>query len=133
MLDAVLQHGPDLVLVELSESDAAFAAIEAVMAQRPTPILIVREAAPGSEVAAFNTFRALALGALDVAERTSAAGEAFWNELARKVRLLAQVRVVRHVRGSRKHKAKVAERLEAGHFPVVAVAASLGGPRALSQ
>ena len=47
--------------------------------------------------------------------------------------LLAQVRVVQHVRGKRRHRSEGTPRDEgAPPFPLIAIAASLGGPKALS-
>src|SRR5437868_1809016 len=93
-LAAVLHARPDIVVVDLGHQDA-LGAVEAVMAERPTPILGLYDGRQrsGSRV---DPFRALALGALDVAELPEA--PAGWADLARKLTLLAQVRVVQHVR-----------------------------------
>ena len=127
-LDAVRRHQPDIVLVDLT-SPAAYEAIEAVMAEKPTPILAL---VPASHKHT-EPFRALSLGALDVAEREDSPSPRFWKDLARKLTLLAQVRVVQHVQGKRrKAVAKVEPSPNEPPFPVVAIAASLGGPKALS-
>src|SRR5216684_1157436 len=57
MVEAVRRYSPDLILVELTgQSESPFAAIEAVMAANPTPILVLNaHSAP-----ALNPFRALA-------------------------------------------------------------------------
>jgi two-component system chemotaxis response regulator CheB len=81
-----------------------------------------------------DAFRALALGALDVAERELRPDPAYWQGLAKRLALLATVRVVQHVRGKRRRKgAGATPNTSEAPFPLVAVAASLGGPRALSQ
>jgi two-component system chemotaxis response regulator CheB len=66
-----------------------------------------------------------------VVERTASPGPEFWHSTARRLTMLAQVRVVRHVQGKLKRFA-VQEGPEAP-FPLVAIAASLGGPKAISQ
>ncbi|MGA9525621.1 MAG: chemotaxis protein CheB [Myxococcaceae bacterium] len=129
MLDAVLDQRPDVAVVDLSSGDAAYGAIEAVMAERPTPILVLHRA--GSQAEAF---RALALGALDVTELPSQAGESYWRDLAHRLMLLAQVRVVQHVRGKKRRRNGAPEpRGNGPTFPLIAIAASLGGPKALAQ
>ncbi len=131
MLEAVQLQEPDVIVLEISEDEDAFEAIEAVMAEHPTPILVLHPKGEGKAEA----FRALALGALDVAEAPNADAKAFWPDLARKVALLAQVRVVQHVKGKRRRRTGPVHDESAPKvaFPVVAIAASLGGPRALSQ
>ncbi len=129
MLDAVLEQRPDVAVVDLSAGDAAFGAIEAVMAERPTPILVLHRA--GSQAEAF---RALALGALDVTELPSQPGELYWRDLGHRLMLLSQVRVVQHVRGKKRRRTTPPElRVGEPAFPLVAIAASLGGPKALAQ
>ncbi|MGQ0506926.1 MAG: chemotaxis protein CheB [Myxococcaceae bacterium] len=130
MPDAVEQQGPDVIVVEISPDEEAITAIEAVMAERPTPILVLHP--HGSRK--MEAFEALALGALDVEEYPNTLTAEFWKQLTHKVALLAQVRVVQHIRGKRRRRFSApSERASAGPtFPVVAIAASLGGPRALS-
>lgn len=128
-LDAVRHQQPDLVLVDL-QGPGAFAAIEAVMAERPTPILVLRSRA----MKELDPFEALALGALDVAERPSTPSPDFWKELARRLPLLAQIRVVQHIKGKKKKRGSTPDPAATEpQFPLVAIAASLGGPKALSQ
>ncbi len=129
MLEAVLEDRPDVAVVDLSSGEAAFSAIESVMAERPTPILVLHRA--GSQAEAF---RALALGALDVTELPAQPGESYWRGLANRLMLLAQVRVVQHVRGKKRRRGGSTEaRGSEPAFPIVAIAASLGGPKALAQ
>lgn len=129
MADEVRTSTPDVVVLDLSGNvDTAFGAIEEVMAHHPTPILVLHE----TGAVGLDPFRALELGALDVAERPPHPPPQFWRELTRKVVLLAQVRVVKHVRGrKRAPKRDEAPLVGPGH-PVVVIAASLGGPKALS-
>lgn len=129
MLESVLQSRPNVIVLDLSAGEPAYQAIEAVMAERPTPILVLHQ--PGTD-----PFRAMSMGALDMADLPAQPGEAFWNDLARRLTLLAQVRVVQHVRGKRNRRRSngpgEAEQ-DAPPFPLIAIAASLGGPRALAS
>jgi two-component system chemotaxis response regulator CheB len=125
-LDVVQSQSPDVMLIDLTSVDA-LDAIERVMAERPTPILALDPGVLSREEA----FRAMALGALDVTERTATPGPEFWHATARRLTMLAQVRVVRHVQG--KLKRLHAHEGPEAPFPLVAIAASLGGPKAISQ
>ncbi len=128
MAEAVKRLVPALVLVELGERPEELArAIEVVMADAPTPIVLLAQGAKGRAGA----MPLLASGALDVLEvPTDTAGfESFEQQLA----LLASVKVVRHPRGRRR-------RTTSGRLPsprptykLVAIAASLGGPKALAE
>ena len=125
-LDVVQSQSPDALLIDLTSVDA-LDAIERVMAERPTPILALDPGVLSREEA----FRAMALGALDVVERTPAPPPEFWQATARRLTMLAQVRVVRHVQGKLKRLA--AHEGPEAPFPLVAIAASLGGPKAISH
>lgn len=121
-LDAVLRLTPQLVLLDLEGHAAeAILAVELLMARCPTPVLVL--AAAGSKP---DSIRALAAGALDVMEKPSKPTADFWRGLNAQVTLLAGVSVVRHVSGSRRHKPAARP-----PFPLVAIGASLGGPKAL--
>jgi two-component system chemotaxis response regulator CheB len=129
MLDVVLEERPDVAVVDLSPGEGAYAAIEAVMAERPTPILVLHR--PGTTA---EPFRALSLGALDVSELPLQPEESFWRGLEHRLALLSQVRVVQHVRGKKRRRTQPpVDRGGEPPFPLVAIAASLGGPRALAQ
>ncbi len=138
MLHATAEKTPDVIVLELPREqravEAALSAVEAVMAQRPTPILVL-EGKGGRE-----SFRALSLGALDLVTLPDDAAppeahETFWRELSHRVALLAQVRVVQHVGGMRRRRleARTQAAVDEAPFPIVAIAASLGGPRAIAQ
>ena len=127
LLDSVLRFQPQVVLLDLEDAaDDALEAIEGVMAERPTPILLLL---PNS-VDRQEGMRALAAGALDVIERPGKPTPEFARALEAHVRLLAKVAVVAHPRGKkrRRHEKKAAGQ----GFPMVAIAASLGGPKALA-
>lgn len=116
---------PDVVVVDSGlPADEGYTAVQDIMAFRPTPILMLAGAVGGKEA-----FRALAMGALDVMPRPAAGREGFAKELLHRLKLLAGVRVIQHVRGRRNKKR---ERTAPPGPPVVGIAASLGGPRALA-
>ncbi len=124
-LDAVRREHPDVVVVDLSSRDA-LGAIERIMAEKPVPILALH---PGV-LSGGDAFQALALGALDVMERPESPGPEFWLQAGRKLMLLAQVRVSRNTQALRNTQGT--EEAPQAPFPLVAIASSLGGPKALS-
>lgn len=119
---------PDVITMDLHMPEAdGFSGIARIMAETPTPILVLtgnREEAVG--------FRALSLGALDLLEKPQATTHlAQYGQLLRsRLRLLAGVKVIRHMRGLRGRPAPAA-RL-AVRPDLVVIGASLGGPRALA-
>lgn len=119
---------PDVITMDLHMPSAdGFSGIARIMAETPTPILVLsanREEAVG--------FRALSLGALDILEKPSATSDlgAYGSLLRSRLRLLAGVKVIRHprgLRGVRRVNAPVR-----GRADLVVIGASLGGPRALA-
>ncbi len=124
-LVAVQRHFPDVVLVDLTGIES-LEAIDDVMVGRPVPVLALHPGALSGQ----DAFQAMALGALDVVERPAIPGADFWAHIARKLVLLAQVKAVRQTRSvTRAPK----EELPPPPFPLVAIAASLGGPKAVAQ
>jgi two-component system chemotaxis response regulator CheB len=127
---AALTRGlkPDVITMDLNMPDAdGFSGIARIMAETPTPILVLtanREEAVG--------FKALSLGALDILEKPAADSnlDEYGQVLRSRLRLLAGVKVIRHLRGLRDRRPPppvAAQRAE-----LVVVGASLGGPRALA-
>ncbi|HEX9307031.1 MAG TPA: chemotaxis-specific protein-glutamate methyltransferase CheB [Anaeromyxobacter sp.] len=120
---------PDVITMDLNMPDAdGFSGIARIMAETPTPILVLtanREEAVG--------FRALSLGALDILEKPQATTDLdeYGRLLRSRLRLLAGVKVIRHMRGLRE-RAAAAPRV-AGRADLVVIGASLGGPRALAS
>jgi two-component system chemotaxis response regulator CheB len=120
---------PDVITMDLAMPDAdGFSGIARIMAETPTPILVLtanREEAV--------SFRALSLGALDLLEKPQAGSDLddYGQLLRSRLRLLAGVKVIRHVRGLREGRA-AAPRRATRRVELVAVGASLGGPRALA-
>ncbi len=120
---------PDVVTMDINMPDAdGFSGIARIMAETPTPILVLT-VSPEETVG----FRALSLGALDILEkpRADADLEEYGATLRSRLRLLAGVRVIRHLRGLRAQRHAAGR--PAGHSDVVVVGASLGGPRALAS
>lgn len=125
-LVAVQRHFPDVVLVDLSARES-LEAIETIMVERPVPVLALH---PGV-LSGQDAFQALALGALDVVERPLSPGADFWASVARKLVMLAQVKAVRQV--STRPAPRAPREDAPPPFPLVAIAASLGGPKAVAQ
>ncbi len=119
---------PDVITMDLNMPDAdGFSGIARIMAETPTPILVLtanREEAVG--------FRALSLGALDILEKPHASTDLdeYGRLLRSRLRLLAGVKVIRHVRGLRERAASMPR--STGRADLVVIGASLGGPRALA-
>lgn len=156
-LALVAELRPDLVIldVRMPVMDGVETTRQ-IMAYHPTPILVLTASLTDHEVDI--TFKMLGAGALDVMEKPSLAspGGVDWARriLLQKVRLLARVRVVTHLRGRRKPGAAPAAPTDepagpcpvAGQrpapvahpalqiaYPVVVIGASTGGPRVVRQ
>lgn len=116
-------------------------AVERIMGEVPTPILVLT-GDPRSQSAAL-THRALAVGALALQVKPALdAGPEAWN-LAREVKLLSTVKVIRHLRGSEKRPAQPVGRavptpFESAAFSsstlgLVTIASSTGGPQVVHK
>jgi two-component system chemotaxis response regulator CheB len=119
---------PDVVTMDLAMPDAdGFSGIARIMAETPTPILVLT-ANPEEALG----FRALSLGALDILEEPQATAdlEEYGHLLRSRLRLLAGVKVIRHLRGLRAQ--RVAPARASTRPDIVVIGASLGGPRALA-
>lgn len=123
------QLRPDVITMDINMPDAdGFSGIARIMAETPTPILVLtvnREETVG--------FRALSLGALDILEKPPADSDldTYGATLRSRLRLLAGVRVIRHLRGLRPR--RLAAPRPAAHSELVVMGASLGGPRAIAS
>jgi two-component system, chemotaxis family, protein-glutamate methylesterase/glutaminase len=119
---------PDVITMDLHMPDAdGFSGIARIMADTPTPILVLT-ANPTEAMG----FRALSLGALDILEKPQASADlADYGALLRsRLRLLAGVKVIRHLRGLRER--RFAAPGPGRRADLVVIGASLGGPRALA-
>jgi two-component system chemotaxis response regulator CheB len=119
---------PDVITMDLAMPDAdGFSGIARIMAETPTPILVLT--ANRTEVVGF---KALSLGALDIVEKPAATADLddYGAQIRSRLRLLAGVRVIRHLRGLRGQRPQPATHHERAEL--VVIGASLGGPRALA-
>ena len=130
---------PDLVTmdVHMPKMDG-LEATERIMAYTPTPILVVSSSVHGEGMG--RAFDALAIGALEVIKKPEprdwAALEAIGRDIIRRVKILARVRVITHIRGRRSpvHRAQpepAHPAIKRGAVQLVAIGSSTGGPSAL--
>jgi two-component system chemotaxis response regulator CheB len=130
---------PDVITLDMMlPVMSGLAATEYIMAHCPTPILIVSASVNRGEL--FQTYDALAAGAVDVLDKSSATdseGAAAWEAaLVAAVRVASRVKVITHPRARlRTLKASraplpLSEARERG-VEVVAIGASTGGPGAV--
>jgi two-component system chemotaxis response regulator CheB len=131
-VSAVARHRPDVVTMDLDiPGGGGQLAIAQIMAETPTPILVVsrilgdRRAAPA--------IAALAAGAVEALPKPRAWGDADAAELRRQVRRVGRIPVIRR----RPQNVPLPRRRRRGPGagatdPVVALAASTGGPAALA-
>lgn len=128
---------PDVVTMDIRMPLMdGFEATKQIMVEAPTPIVIVTASIDGHEVEA--SMHALRVGALTLIAKPGSPGSPNFAETTRHflatVKAMAQVRVVRHWPPPRLNAPPVAARSEPGpRARVVAMAASTGGPAALTQ
>ena len=127
---------PDLVTMDIHMPKLdGLRATEKIMAYTPTPILVVSSSVRGEGVG--SAFDALALGALEVIKKPEprdwADLDRIGREVIRKVKVLANVRVITHIGGRRERREARAAHVTgvAGGRSVVAIGSSTGGPSAL--
>lgn len=137
-VDMVAALKPDLVTMDIHMPRMdGLEATERIMAFHPTPILVVSSSVHGEGMGA--AFDALSAGALEVVKKPEPADwaelERIGRDIIRRVKLLANVKVITHVRG-RRPAARVGAAgkaaLPAEGFAVVAIGSSTGGPSALA-
>jgi two-component system chemotaxis response regulator CheB len=125
----------DMVLPSLS----GLGATEHIMAHYPTPILVVSSSTNRGEL--FQTYEALAAGAVDVLEKPAGdeADGAWERHLLSMVKLVSRIRVITHPRARLRHVGKPAgsaappNPLPRRSYDVVAIGASTGGPGAVLE
>jgi two-component system chemotaxis response regulator CheB len=127
----VARERPDVVVLDLHLADGGSQrAIEQIMAHAPTPILAlsarIRDRRSPSAV------EALVAGALEALPRPQHWTPELGTELRRVVRQICKVHVIRHPRGSRTVDSGRGPAARPTQQPVVAIAASTGGPSALA-
>jgi len=120
-VELVKRLRPDVVTMDMRlPTMSGLVATEHIMAEHPTPILVVSSA---DRQELFSTYNALAAGAVDVLEKPRGdASDADWGRrLCSAVRLVSRIRVITHPRA----------RLDGRDRPVVPQAASPPEPDAL--
>ncbi|WP_433383263.1 chemotaxis-specific protein-glutamate methyltransferase CheB [Actinoplanes sp. CA-142083] len=128
---------PDVVTMDMMlPTMSGLVATEHIMAEHPTPILVVSSA---DRQELFSTYNALAAGAVDVLEKPRGdASDADWGRrLCAAVRLVSRIRVITHPRarldGRRTAPDPPAALPVTDTLRLVTVGASTGGPRALTD
>jgi two-component system, chemotaxis family, protein-glutamate methylesterase/glutaminase len=132
------QLRPDVVTMDIVlPMMSGLAATEYIMANCPTPILIV--SSPDNRGDAFQTYDALAAGAVDALDKPGADEPAgAWEErLISMLRIVSRIRVITHPRGRLKDLHKRSDR-PAPPVPsrcpsLIALGASTGGPAAILE
>lgn len=137
---------PDVITLDLVLPDMnGLAATEQIMAHAPTPILIV--SASFNRGALFDTFHALAAGAVDVLDKPRDHDDTSWEQrFLAAVRMVSRIKVITHLRarlvragGESASRASRAPHVTSppGDAPatieVIALGASTGGPGALVE
>lgn len=135
-VEMVANLRPDLVTMDIHMPRMdGLTATEKIMAFTPTPILVVSSSVHGEGMG--SAFDALARGALEVIKKPEPKDwvdlERIGREVLRKVKVLANVRVITHITGRRGHAAApVADKeLARTDRRIVAIGSSTGGPSAL--
>jgi two-component system, chemotaxis family, protein-glutamate methylesterase/glutaminase len=133
---------PDVVTMDMVlPTMSGLVATEHIMAEFPTPILVVSSA---NRQELFSTYNALAAGAVDVLEKPRGnASDANWaRRLCAAVRMVSRIRVITHPRARLDGRDRVAPGLPPapqpvvagdGALQVVAIGSSTGGPGALTE
>jgi two-component system, chemotaxis family, protein-glutamate methylesterase/glutaminase len=131
------ERRPDVVTMDMMlPVMSGLAATEFIMAQCPTPILVVSSSFNRGEL--FKTYDALAAGAVDAMEKpTGEEPEGVWErKLTARVKLVARIRVVTHPRQRLANPVQppaVAARTMRRGVSVLAIGASTGGPAAVVE
>jgi two-component system chemotaxis response regulator CheB len=130
-IEQVAQLRPDAVVLDLHlPGGQSQYTIEQVMARTPTPILVL-SARTDNRDSPF-AVQALVAGALEALPRPQQWTAEQGAELRRTVRLISSVKVIRHPRGRLVSGPPRQVAPQPGCRPVVAMAASTGGPNALA-
>jgi two-component system chemotaxis response regulator CheB len=106
-------------------------ATEVIMAQNPTPILILSSTLDDKDVKL--AFTAIKKGALDVMGKPSLTGAAsqgdFFAKLLEKIRLLSKIKVIHHIQRGDRLKSVIPSKPSSR--TILAIGASTGGPKAV--
>jgi two-component system chemotaxis response regulator CheB len=136
VVELVRRLRPDLVTMDIHMPQMnGLEATERIMAFHPTPILVVSSSVHGEGMGL--AFDALKLGALEVIKKPEPRDWAdlgrIGKDVLRRVKILARVKVITHVRGRRDHRDEypLGVALRSVTHGVVAIGSSTGGPSAL--
>jgi two-component system, chemotaxis family, protein-glutamate methylesterase/glutaminase len=134
---------PDVITMDMMlPGISGLQATEHIMAEHPTPILVVSSA---DRQELFSTYNALAAGAVDVLEKPRGDdSDADWSpRLRRTLRMVSRIRVITHPRARLDGRARTAAPpppapvaaalLPSNAMAVVAIGSSTGGPAALTE
>ncbi len=129
---------PDLILMDIQMPRMdGLTATRHIMGQTPTPILVITSDPYHGGVDM--SFKALSAGALDLMAKPEGLPwpDSEYREFMRKVRLLSQIPVVRHMRGRRRapvsFHGRPGEELEPDEIAILGIVASTGGPKAVAR
>jgi two-component system chemotaxis response regulator CheB len=140
-VELVAKLRPDVITLDIAMPDmTGLEATEHIMAHQPTPILVVSSSFNRGEL--FDTYGALAAGAVDVLEKPRPDDLEWERRFLSTVRLVSKIKVITHPRArlgalgrTRDPSQKFARAdplLMARSIDLVAVGASTGGPGALA-
>jgi len=123
---------PDIIIMDiLMPLMDGLEATKTIMAQNPTPILILSSTVDEKDVKL--AFTAIKKGALDVMEKPAISGTGsqadFFARLREKILLLARIKVIRHTQ--RPDRLKAIPPAKAATRSILAIGASTGGPKAV--
>jgi len=123
---------PDIIIMDiLMPLMDGLEATETIMAQNPTPILILSSTVDEKDVKL--AFTAIKKGALDVMEKPAISGAGsqaeFFARLREKILLLARIKVIRHTQ--RPDRLKSIPPAKSATRNILAIGASTGGPKAV--
>ncbi len=123
---------PDIIIMDiLMPVMGGLEATETIMAQTPTPILILSATLDEKDVKL--AFTAIKKGALDVMGKPAAGGginqREFVTKLLEKIRLLSRIKVIHH--RSRSKELMVLPTTSSSRRSILAIGASTGGPKAV--
>jgi two-component system chemotaxis response regulator CheB len=140
-VELVARLRPDVITLDIAMPDmTGLEATEHIMAHHPTPILVVSSSFNRGEL--FDTYGALAAGAVDVLDKPRPDDDEWERKFLATVRMVSKIKVITHPRGRLGALGRTRDPshplIKPDHsiiprpVDVVAIGASTGGPGALS-